>query len=133
MTSGDSLPSHHAKNKAASRRRNLALFVLGLVTLPSCQAMLLVYGIRIREYFAINAEQFGTLFGSRGLGRIPALLTIGPLLARMGVRRVTELATVGIGIGFLILGVGEPWRPSGCPCRSWAFFWDSPALPSPLS
>ena len=106
MTTGDSLPSHDAKNKAASRRRNLALFVLGLVTLPSCQAMLLVYGIRIREYFAINAEQFGTLFGSRGLGRIPALLTIGPLLARMGVRRVTELATVGIGIGFLILGVG---------------------------
>ena len=106
MTSGDSLPSHDAKSKAASRRRNLALFVLGLVTLPSCQAMLLVYGTRIREYYAINAEQFGTLFGSRGLGRIPALLTIGPLLARMGVRRVTELATVGIGIGFLILGVG---------------------------
>ena len=106
MASGSSLPPDHPQSEAASRRRNLALFVLGLVTLPSCQAMLLVYGIRIREYFAINAEQFGTLFGSRGLGRIPALLTIGPLLARMGVRRVTELATVGIGIGFLILGVG---------------------------
>lgn len=59
MTSGDSPPSHDTAGKAASRRRNLALFVLGLVALPSCQAMLLVYGIRIREYFAINAEQFG--------------------------------------------------------------------------
>ena len=106
MTTGDSLPSPDANGKAASRRRNLALFVLGLVALPSCQAMLLVYGTRIREYFAINAEQFGTLFGSRGLGRIPALLTIGPLLARLGVRRMTELATVGAGIAFLILGVG---------------------------
>ena len=71
MASGSSLPPDHPQSEAASRRRNLALFVLGLVTLPSCQAMLLVYGIRIREYFAINAEQFGTLFGSRGLGRIP--------------------------------------------------------------
>ena len=106
MTTGDSLPSPDATGKAASRRRHLALFVLGLVTLPSCQAMLLVYGTRIREYFAINAEQFGTLFGTRGLGRIPALLTIGPLLARLGVRRSTELATVGAGIAFLILGVG---------------------------
>lgn len=106
MTTGDGQPSHHAKSQAASRRRNLALFVLGLVTLPSCQAMLLVYGIRLRDYFAINAEQFGTLFGSRGLGRIPALLTIGPLLARMGVRWVTALATVGVGIAFLILGMG---------------------------
>ncbi len=106
MTDGDSLPSPDAAGKAAARRRNLALFVLGLVTLPSCQAMLLVYGTRIREYFAINAEQFGTLFGTRGLGRIPALLTIGPLLSRLGVRRVTELATVGAGIAFLILGVG---------------------------
>lgn len=106
MTTGDSLSSPDASGKTASRRRNLALFVLGLVTLPSCQAMLLVYGTRIREYFAINAEQFGTLFGTRGLGRIPALLTIGPLLARVGVRRATELATVGAGIAFLILGVG---------------------------
>ena len=106
MTSGDSLPSHDATRKAAARRRNLALLVLGLVALPSSQAMLLVYGTRIREYFAINAEQFGTLFGSRGLGRIPALLTIGPLLSRLGVRRATELAAAGAGIAFLILGVG---------------------------
>lgn len=106
MTTGDSLPSRDATSKASSRRRNLALLLLGLVALPSSQAMLLVYGTRIREYFAINAEQFGTLFGSRGLGRIPALLTIGPLLARLGVRRATELATVGAGIAFLILGVG---------------------------
>ena len=106
MTTGGNLPPDSSRNPSASRRRNLALFVLGLVTLPSCQAMLLVYGTRIREYFTINAEQFGTLIGSRSLGRIPALLAIGPLLARLGVRRVTELATVGAGIGFLILGVG---------------------------
>lgn len=106
MRNGNSHHSHHAKDKVASSRRNLALLLFGLVTLPSCQAMLVVYGNRIREYFAINAEQFGTLFGSRGLGRILALLTIGPLLARLGVKRSTELATVGVGIGFLILALG---------------------------
>ncbi len=98
--------SNNSKNKAKTEQRKLALFVIGLVTLPGCNAMLPVYGPRLKEYFAITAEQFGTLIGARSLGRIPALLTIGPMLARLGVRRVTELATVGAGLGFLILAVG---------------------------
>lgn len=106
MKTDSPAPSNNSKNKAKTERRNLALFVIGLVTLPGCNAMLPVYGPRLKEYFSITAEQFGTLIGARSLGRIPALLTIGPMLARFGVRRVTELATVGAGLGFLILAVG---------------------------
>lgn len=103
----DGLPrSDKSKNKATTQRRNLAMFVIGLVTLPGCNAMLPVYGTRLREHFAITAEQFGTLIGTRGLGRMPALMTVGFLLARLGVRRVTALSTVGAGLGFLILGLG---------------------------
>jgi hypothetical protein len=65
-----------------------------------------VYGTRIREHFSITAEQFGALMGLKSLGRIPGLFSVGPAIDRVGVSRIAELSMVGLGGGFLILGIG---------------------------
>ena len=90
----------------AGERRNLALLVIGLITLPSISSMLPVFSTRIREYFVINAEQYGSLMGMQSLGRMPGLLLIGPLVARLGVGRASEISLIGVGLTFLIVGLG---------------------------
>jgi len=105
-TDSSIIPNGSKKEVTMTQRRNLALTMIGLITLPSFLAALPVYGTRIREYFAITGEQFGTLMGMRNLGRIPAMITVGPLIARLGVRQLAEFSTIGVGLAFLILGVG---------------------------
>ena len=105
-TDSSVIPNGSKKELTMTQRRNLALTMIGLITLPSFSAALPVYGTRIREYFAITGEQFGTLMGMRNLGRIPAMITVGPLIARLGVRQLAEFSTIGVGLAFLILGVG---------------------------
>ena len=105
-TDSSVIPNGSKKEVTMTQRRNLALTMIGLITLPSFSAALPVYGTRIREYFAITGEQFGTLMGMRNLGRIPAMITVGPLIARLGVRQLAEFSTIGVGLAFLILGVG---------------------------
>lgn len=90
----------------AGERRKLALLVIGLITLPSISSMLPVFSTRIREYFVINAEQYGSLMGMQSLGRMPGLLLIGPLVARLGVGRASEISLIGVGLTFLIVGLG---------------------------
>ena len=91
---------------AASQRRKLALVLIGLITLFSYTSVFPVFGTRIREYFSINAEQFGTLIGVASFGRIPSYLLVGLLIAGLGIRRVVMLALVGTGVSFLIIGIG---------------------------
>ena len=105
-TDSSIIPNGSKKEVTMTQRRHLALTMIGLITLPSFLAALPVYGTRIREYFAITGEQFGTLMGMRNLGRIPAMITVGPLIARLGVRQLAEFSTIGVGLAFLILGVG---------------------------
>jgi len=90
----------------ASQRRRLALVLIGLVTIPSYTAVFPVFGTRIREYFDISAEQYGTLMGLSSFGRIPSLIFIGLLIASLGTRRIVTLAVVGTGASFLVIGMG---------------------------
>ena len=88
-------------------RRKLALALLGLITLTSYHSVFPVFAMRIRDYFRMTAEQYGTLMGFMSIGRIPSLVGVGPLIARIGVRRVTQFALVGVGASFLLVGVGS--------------------------
>ena len=88
-----------------THRRNLALFLIGLKTLPSVFNTIPIYATRLRQLFSLNAEQYGTLIGTGTFGRIPALLMVGPLVAYFGVRRVVEFAIIGVGFTFLTIGI----------------------------
>ena len=77
-------------------RRRLAVTVICLNGLTSYAATTFpVFGTRIRELFSLSAEQYGTLIGMQSLGRIPAFLSVGPLISRFGVRRIAELGIIG--------------------------------------
>ena len=91
---------------ASSQRRMLACMLLGLLALSAYDSVFPVFATRIRAYFSINAEQYGTLMGMASFGRIPSLLLVGPLIARLGVRRIAKIALLGVGASFLIIGIG---------------------------
>jgi MFS family permease len=90
-----------------TNRWGLATVVVGLTMLASCTSMFPVLGPRITELYSITAEQYGEIIGLRSLCRIPSLLVVGPLIALLGARRVAELAMIGIGAAYLILGIGQ--------------------------
>ena len=92
--------------KARIQRRNLALLTIVLMAVPSVSSMLPVFATRMREYFAINAEQYGSLMGLQSLGRMFGLPLVGPLVARLGVGPVSEFSFVAVGAAFLLLGLG---------------------------
>ncbi len=96
----------NSSEKAQRERRNLALLAIGLIALPSISSMLPVFATRIREYFAINAEQYGSLMGMQSLGRMFGLALIGSLVARFGVGPVSEFSFVVVGAACLLLGLG---------------------------
>ena len=88
-------------------RRRLAVTVICLNALTAYASTTFpIFGTRIRELFSLSAEQYGTLMGMQSLGRIPALLSVGPLISRFGVRRIAELGIIGSGASFLLLGIG---------------------------
>ena len=105
MTEAPDASTGTAKD-ASSQRRMLACLLLGLFALSAYDAVFPVFATRIRAYFSINAEQYGTLMGMASIGRIPALLLVGPLIAGVGVRRIAKIALAGIGVSFLIIGIG---------------------------
>lgn len=105
MTEAPDASAGTAKD-ASSQRRILACLLLGLFALSAYDAVFPVFATRIRAYFSINAEQYGTLMGMASIGRIPALLLVGPLIAGVGVRRIAKIALAGIGVSFLIIGIG---------------------------
>ena len=116
----------NSEEKTQKERRNLALLVIGLVALPSVSSMLPVFSTRIREYFVINAEQYGSLMGMQSLGRMFSLALVGPLVARFGVGRVSEFSFVAVGGACLLLGLGGSlfrldWQPRACSWASWAW------------
>ena len=88
------------------RRQKLALALVAMIVFTAYGSVLPVFGMRIREYFSLTAEQFGDLVGLHNLGRIPALLLVGPVIGLCGVRRVAELSLVGIGASFVDIGIG---------------------------
>ena len=92
---------------ASPVRRNMAVATLGLSTFMSYTAVLPVFGSRLLQYFGITNEQFGNLMGLQLLGRLPTLVAVGPLIARLGVRRVIEMGLAGMGVSFLIMGLGR--------------------------
>jgi len=94
-------------DEASPVRRNMAVATLGLSTFMSYTAVLPVFGARLLQYFGITNEQFGNLMGLQLLGRLPTLLAVGPLIARLGVRRVIEVGLAGMGVSFLIMGLGR--------------------------
>ncbi len=94
-------------DEATPVRRNLALATLGLSTFMSYTAVLPVFGSRLLEFFSITNEQFGNLMGLQLLGRLPTLMAVGPLIGRLGVRRVIETGLAGMGVSFLIMGLAH--------------------------
>jgi len=105
MTEKSNIPKNDTDD--LSNRRGLAWVVVGIVMLTACMSMFPVYGSRIRELFSINAEQFAEMMGLNNIGRFAGLLAVGPLIAMVGARRVGEFSTLGIGGGFLIVGIGR--------------------------
>ena len=87
-------------------RRRLAVTVICLNALTAYTSTFPVFGTRIREFFSLSAEQYGSLMGMMSLGRIPALLSVGPLISLFGVRRIAEIGIIGSGASFLLLGIG---------------------------
>ena len=105
MTKGPDAPADSATNDTLPRRK-LALVLIGSIALPSYTAVIPVFGTRIREYFDIGAEQYGTLIGLVSFGRVPSLILVGLLIAGLGARRIATLALAGTGASFLIIGIG---------------------------
>ena len=87
-------------------RRRLAVTIICLNALTAYTSTFPVFGTRIREFFSLTAEQYGSLMGMLSLGRIPALLSVGPLISLFGVRRIAEIGIIGSGASFLLLGIG---------------------------
>ena len=87
-------------------RRRLAVTVICLNALTAYTSTFPVFGTRIREFFSLSAEQYGSLMGMMSLGRVPALLSVGPLISLFGVRRISEIGIIGSGASFLLLGIG---------------------------
>ena len=91
---------------ATRRQRTFAAAVLILGMLTSYNGVIPVFSTRICQYFSLSVEQYGTMIGLGGLGKIPALLLVGMMIVRFGVRRIVELSLVGIGGCFVFIGLG---------------------------
>ena len=65
-----------------------------------------VFSPRLREYFSLTYEQWGTMSGLGSLGQTVSLLLVGWVIARFGVRRITELSLGGVGACFVLIGQG---------------------------
>ncbi|MCH2203688.1 MAG: MFS transporter [Fuerstiella sp.] len=94
-------------NVPGTERRKLAATLICVSSFTAYTSVFPVFGPRITELFSLSAEEFGSLMGMQSLGRILALLMVGPLISWYGVRRISELGFVGFGVGFLLLGVSS--------------------------
>ena len=90
----------------ARRPRALAVAVLTLIMLTSYHGVIPVFAERICGVFSLSKEQYGTMLGVAGFGNIAALLLVGLMISRFGVRRITECALIGIGGCFACIGLG---------------------------
>ena len=104
------------------RQPSLAAAVLILAMMTSYNGVMPVFASRICEYFSLTVEQYGTMIGLGGLAQIPALLLVGLLIGRFGVRRITEFSIVGIGACFVILGLGANLLSLKCSIPANGFF-----------
>jgi len=87
-------------------RRRLALTLICLSSLTVYTSVFPVFATQICDFFSLSNEQFGSLMGMQSLGRVAALLVVGPLISWCGVRRIAELGILGCGASFLLLGMG---------------------------
>ena len=97
---------HHPEDEVSRRRRRLAIAVLIIFNLTSYNGVMGVFSPRLREYFSLTYEQWGTMSGLGSLGQTVSLLLVGLVIARFGVRRITELSLGGVGACFLLIGQG---------------------------
>ena len=97
---------HDSEEASSRRRRRLAIAVLIFFTLTAYTGVINVFGPRLREYFSLTFEQYGTMTGLGSLGQTVSLLLVGLVISRFGVRRITELALGGIGGCFVLIGLG---------------------------
>ena len=97
---------HHPEDEVSRRRRRLAIAVLIIFNLTSYSGVMGVFSPRLREYFSLTYEQWGTMSGLGSLGQTVSLLLVGFVIARFGVRRITELSLGGVGACFLLIGQG---------------------------
>ena len=97
---------HHPEDEVSRRRRRLAIAVLIIFNLTSYSGVIGVFSPRLREYFSLTYEQWGTMQGLGSLGQTVSLLLVGLVIARFGVRRITELSLGGVGACFLLIGQG---------------------------
>ena len=97
---------HDPAEASSRRRRRLAIAVLIFFTLTAYTGVINVFGPRLREYFSLTFEQYGTMTGLGSLGQTVSLLLVGLVISRFGVRRITELALGGIGGCFVVIGLG---------------------------
>ena len=99
-------PAPDSAEASSRRRRRLAIAVLIFFTLTAYTGVINVFGPRLREYFSLTFEQYGTMTGLGSLGQTVSLLLVGLVISRFGVRRITELALGGIGGCFVLIGLG---------------------------
>ena len=97
---------HDPAEASSRRRRRLAIAVLLFFNLTSYSGVIDVFSPRLREYFSLTFEQWGTMTGLGSLGQTVSLLLVGLVIARFGVRRITELSLGGVGGCFLLIGQG---------------------------
>ncbi len=97
---------HHPEDEVSRRRRRLAIAVLIIFNLTSYNGVMGVFSPRLREYFSLTYEQWGTMSGLGSLGQTVSLLLVGLVIARFGVRRITELSLGGVGACFVLIGQG---------------------------
>ena len=107
-TNTRTMPSadHHPEDEVSRRRRRLAIAVLLFFNLTAYSGVIGVFSPRLREYFSLTYEQWGTMSGLGSLGQTVSLLLVGFVIARFGVRRITELSLGGVGACFLLIGQG---------------------------
>ena len=97
---------HDPAEASSRRRRRLAIAVLLFFNLTAYSGVIDVFSPRLREYFSLSFEQWGTMTGLGSLGQTASLLLVGLVIARFGVRRITELSLGGVGGCFLLIGQG---------------------------
>ena len=90
----------------AQTQRSLAIGLIALAILTAYSNVIPVFATRISRYFSLSVEQYGTMIGLGSLGQMAALLLAGLMIARFGVRRIAEVALVGTGGCFVLIGLG---------------------------
>ena len=115
-------PNSHPVESTPGRRGTLAAVVIVLVMLTSYNGVTPVFATRLCEYFELSVEQYGTTIGLGSVGEISALLLAGLLIARFGVRRISEISLIGIGGCFVYLGLGASLLSLQCSIIFQGFF-----------